>query len=41
MHTFPVELDYTIYYLSLDPFCYVDSWPFQTNVNQTEILKVE
>ena len=41
MHTFPIELEYTIYCLSPDPFCYIVSWSFQTNVNQTEILKIE
>ena len=41
MHTFPMELEYTIYHLSTDPFCYIVSWSFQTNVNQTEILKIQ
>ena len=28
VHTFPMELEYTIYYLSPDPFCYVVSTLF-------------
>ena len=40
MHTFRMELECTIYYLSPDPFCYVISKPFQANVNQSEIKKL-